>query len=175
MENRTNIDFVMGEAAPRFNRWTAGMTGYVYTDSSFEEAELFVVRSRYGTVSICDRDRLICWAEEDSESSGQTVFWRGTMRQMLKEYSSLSPDDEWTEDDHEESDWIARIADEFGWDTILYRADYLFGEGEYTHRECTHLEAAIAELEHDREYTVRTARYATAEELDEFFKEDEDE
>lgn len=92
-------------------------------------------------------------AEAWADKCGDCVFWSGTLREYLKNYSGLTPEQEWSEDDHEESGWIANLAAEYGWDTTLCRASGIYGE-DWSTTPTTHFEAAIAYLEHDGD-TVR--------------------
>lgn len=76
------------------------------------------------------------WLERDN--SGYTMYDEKTPRQLLNDYACLSPegvaafmaDEDESDEDREEVAQIVAMAEKHGWDTTLYRADYLNGTGD---------------------------------------------
>lgn len=75
------------------------------------------------------------------ETTGKVIFWEGTPRDVLSEngYATLEEVDE-------DDDWIVDIANKFGLDTTIYRADYLLHEWEYTTSPISEKEAILSWL-----------------------------
>ena len=101
------------------------------------------------------------WMERDN--SGYTMYAETTPRQLLLEFANIAPeaaaafiaDDEEWEEDREEVAQIVAMAERYGWDTTLYRADYLNGTGDspvsdrYSPDAIDYESAVIAAWEHD--------------------------
>ena len=45
--------------------------------------------------------------------------------------------------------WIFKLAEEHGWDTLLYRADYLLSHGLFQTEPVSEFEACVAAVAHD--------------------------
>lgn len=78
---------------------------------------------------------------DNDESTGKTVFWEGTPRDILGDngYTDI-------EGAAEDDGWIVDIINKFGFDTYIYRADFVLPEGEYTTSPISEKEAIISWL-----------------------------
>lgn len=74
-----------------------------------------------------------------------TIFAAASPRQQL-ETAGETPEAPGARATH---GWIFDLAEQHGWDTELYRADYLLGEGIYDAEPVSEFEACIAALAHD--------------------------
>lgn len=70
------------------------------------------------------------------------IFDVVTARELL-EMSHMTPE---TSDVREKFPAICNLADEHGWDTELYRADYLLGEGEFQTATVNEIDACVSAL-----------------------------
>lgn len=80
-----------------------------------------------------------------NERSGRTIFEAQTPRQLLDMFGE-TPD---SQEAREEYGWIFDLAEKHGWDTTIYRADYLLGEGAYQAVPVTAFDACVAAVTHD--------------------------
>jgi len=74
-----------------------------------------------------------------------TIFTAATPRQQL-EAAGHTPE---SPDARTEHAGIFDLAEAHGWDTVLYRADYLFGEGVYQIEPISEFDACVAAIAHD--------------------------
>jgi len=67
------------------------------------------------------------YAIQYSNGNGLVYFLQTTARELLDDEVGVSPDilDELDAEDREEAAWIVALAETHGWDTPLYRADYM--------------------------------------------------
>jgi len=85
-------------------------------------------------------------AKVNADDRAGVVYERTTVRDLIDQYG---------EDDEQVAD-LARRHDP---ETVLYRADYLIGEGEYTTEVVSEYDAAVAAIGHD----LHTAMIFTSE------------
>lgn len=83
-------------------------------------------------------------AQHDASRSGRTIFDKITSRQLLEQFG-FTP----TDCPSGECEFIRELASKYGWDTRLYRADYMRGEGEYTAEVLEEYEAVLSYIGHD--------------------------
>jgi len=76
---------------------------------------------------------------------GWTIFETTTPRQLL-EVHGKTPETPGAAEEHAE---IFQLADTNGWDTTLYRADYLCGQLQYRTEPVAELDACFAAIKHD--------------------------
>lgn len=79
------------------------------------------------------------------ERQGWTIFETVSPRQMLDTHG-LTPDSPGAADEYAE---VFGLAASYGWDAVLYRADYLLGQGVYQVEPVTEIEACFAAIKHD--------------------------
>lgn len=86
---------------------------------------------------------------EEADRHGYTLLESTTPRELLSSIFYVSPEEVSTmdEEDREDSEWILSLAKEYGWDTQLYRCDYI-AYGAYSQEEITHMQAIRARLEY---------------------------
>ncbi|HUL13680.1 MAG TPA: hypothetical protein VLU73_16135 [Methylococcaceae bacterium] len=75
----------------------------------------------------------------------RTLFAAATPRQQL-EKTGHTPDSPGARTEYA---GIFDLAEEYGWDTVLYRADYLLGEGVYQAEPASEFDACVAAIAHD--------------------------
>lgn len=78
-------------------------------------------------------------------SGGQTLFATATPRQLL-EAAGHTPDSSGARDAQA---GLFELAEAHGWDTPLYRADYLLGDGVYQAEPVSEFEAHVAAIAED--------------------------
>ena len=86
----------------------------------------------------------VAWAAKDeaeliakvNADNAGVVYERMTVRDLIDQYG---------EDDEQ----VADLARRYDPETVLYRADYLIGEGEYTTEVVSEYDAAVAAIGHD--------------------------
>ena len=74
-----------------------------------------------------------------------TIFASTTPRQLL-ELTGDIPDSSTAREAYA---WIFKLAEEHGWDTALYRADYLLSHGLFQAEPVAEFEACVAAIAHD--------------------------
>ena len=98
------------------------------------------------------------WLREAAanHNNGLSYYEQTTARELLDSLWYITPDTLDTPDaeDSEAAAWIVALADAHGWDTPLYRADYLGKEGEYTASHIDELDALIAWCNHDADQLI---------------------
>lgn len=87
---------------------------------------------------------LIKYAEEDAEEKGLTIYEKTTARDLLADLMDLTPE---TAKRNDNTEMFFNLADMCGWDTPIYRADYLLDEGQYTTKRIFKNDAYIAAIE----------------------------
>lgn len=93
-----------------------------------------------------DRDDLARKVRAAKESGDTTVFAALSARLRLRA-AGLAPDSPGAE---AAQPAIFDDADRYGWDTVLYRADYLLSPGVWQVEPVSELEACVAALAHER-------------------------
>ena len=88
---------------------------------------------------------------------GWTIFESATPRGLL-EAKGKTPETPGAESDHGD---IFELAKTHGWDTALYRADYLLGQGKYQTESVEKFEACFAAVKHD----LKTCRMYLSDEV----------
>ena len=84
-----------------------------------------------------------CRSVEDAAGErGQDAFYSTTPRQLLSDWSGATPES--TPDEDADDGWIRDLGAAHGWDTPIYRADAILGEGVYTAEPVDRLAAAEA-------------------------------
>jgi len=78
------------------------------------------------------------------QREGWTIFERATPRELLASHGG-TPEASGAAETHEN---IFRLAGTYGWDTMLYRADYLLGQGEYQTEAVAQVDACFAAVKH---------------------------
>jgi hypothetical protein len=81
---------------------------------------------------------------EAKRADDRTIFFVATPRQQL-ESVGCAPDSPGARTEYA---GIFDLAERYGWDTILYRADYLLGEGVYQAEPASELDACVAAIAH---------------------------
>lgn len=99
-------------------------------------------------------EELIELAEEMAGNHGRCFFERTTALELLDNLYGYKNFNEISGEDKENCRWLAALAEKHGEKTILYRADYLAEEGEYSPTPIDELEAAIITIEHDSRYKI---------------------
>lgn len=87
-------------------------------------------------------------AQHDASRSGRTIFEETTPRELLEQFGFTPkecPTDECKD--------ILELAKKYGWDTKIYRADYMNGEGEYTAEVISEYDAVLSYVDHDLHMT----------------------
>jgi hypothetical protein len=79
------------------------------------------------------------------QRQGWTIFAAASPRQLLEAHGH-TPE---TPGAAEEHGGIFKLAVAHGWDAMLYRADYLLGQGVYQLASVAELDACLAAIEHD--------------------------
>ncbi|MDD5034567.1 MAG: hypothetical protein PHE55_07385 [Methylococcaceae bacterium] len=75
--------------------------------------------------------------------NGWTVYEAESARQLLEKTGTDSGEA------RSEPAWLFDLAERQGWDTVLYRADYLLGQGIYQTEPVSEFEACVAAITHD--------------------------
>ena len=75
---------------------------------------------------------------------GWAIFETATPRELLEVLGKTSE----TRGAAEEHADIFKLADTYGWDAMLYRADYLLGQGRYQTEPITEVDACFAAVKH---------------------------
>ncbi len=75
---------------------------------------------------------------------GLTVFETATPRQLLAVHGKM-PETQGAAEEHAD---IFKLADTDGWDAMLYRADYLLGQGRYQTEPVAEFDACFAAIKH---------------------------
>lgn len=78
-------------------------------------------------------------------AGGRVIFAAATPRQQL-EATGHAPD---SPDARAEYAGLFELAEGHGWDTVLYRADYLLGDGVYQAEPISEFDACVAAIAHD--------------------------
>ncbi|UZR27265.1 hypothetical protein [Methylococcus mesophilus] len=89
-----------------------------------------------------DREDFSLKVRAAKEREGRVIFAAATPRGLL-EAAGFTPDSPEAGASH---GWIFELADKHGWDTELYRADELLGEGVYESEPVSEFEACVAAL-----------------------------
>jgi hypothetical protein len=84
-------------------------------------------------------------AHATRKREGWTIFETATPRQLLQDCGK-TPETQGAAAEHAE---IFQLADTYGWDTTLYRADYLCGQQQYRPEPIAELDACFAAIKHD--------------------------
>ena len=85
------------------------------------------------------------------------IFESATPRQSLEAHGKMPA----TQGAAEEHADIFKLADAYGWDVVLYRADYLLGHGRYQTEPVAEVAACLAAVKHD----LKTCRIYPSDEV----------
>lgn len=94
------------------------------------------------------RDSYLNGTYRAAERSGRAVFDRTTARELADNFG-VDADAAPAEFAEADAAWVADLGAKHGWDTPLYRADWLLEEGAYQPEPVDEVDAAIAYNGHD--------------------------
>lgn len=94
-----------------------------------------------------DKEDFIRTVNSVHERSGKTIFEEVTPRQLLLSMAGATP--EAGDEVRDEYGWIFELAEKHGWDSKLFRADFLTGEGGYQTEPVTEFDACVGAVMDD--------------------------
>jgi len=89
-----------------------------------------------------------CYSDAEQRNRDGVIYEITTPRALADQFVLDAEDSEEAFADAE-AEWVLDLARRFGWDTLLYRADYARAAGEYSDKPISEFDAACAYAAHD--------------------------